>query len=133
MRKGLSKSMLGSLGAVSSTTTYSTIFQPVDSFNSYMIQIVWSGSPTATVYLDISADPVPSLAYDAVLDSFPQPTNFDRTLLTGVSTSGVSIITFDISGSDNGSGANWVRLSWVNASGTGTITSINFVGKGAMV
>ena len=128
MRKSLQKSMLGSLGAVSSTTTYTTAAVPMDAFNGYMIQIVWSGTPTATITLEVSADPIPDLNYGfSGTAALPQPTNYDTVASSSASTTGILIKTYDVTAT----AGNWVRLKWVNASGTGTITSINFAGKGS--
>lgn len=126
MRKLLTTSILGTLGAVSSTTTYTTNFIPVDSFNGYMIQIVWTGSPVATISLLESADLVPSAWYDAVLDTVPQPTHSDTVVGSAKSTTGINILTYNV----NPTNATWVALKWVNASSSGTITSIQLVAKG---
>ncbi len=133
MRKTLQRSLLGSLGAVSGTTTYTSLWQTIDSFEHYMIQATWSGTPSAQVSLVCSADPIQT-GYTP-LSSFA-PTNFDYVANSQLSTtsvvvgpSGSYIVTYDVVVS----GANWVAFQWVNASSTGTILSVNFVGKGSQV
>lgn len=126
MRHAINRSLLGSLGAVSGTTTYTTIFTPIHSFNSYMIQIAYTGTPTATVTLEVSADTTGNSWYDSTSGTMPQPVVFDTVANSSKSTASVNVLTYDTTAS----AGNWVRLKWVNASGTGTITSINFVAKG---
>ena len=128
MKKYLQRDLKGSLGAVSSTTTYKSEWQVIDSFERYMVQIVWTGSPVATVSLLVSADPIPSLetfASAAVI----APVNSDSVSSSSTSTSGKNIITYDVTAT----AGNWIALQWVNASGSGVIKSINFVGKGSLV
>lgn len=133
MRKVLSSSLLGSLGAVSGTTTYRSNWQPIDSFEHYMVQIVWTGTPVATVSLVVSADPI--LNRNKPVET-QVPTNFDYVSGSQVSTgsvvvgpSGSYIVTYDVLTSSG----NWIAVNWVNASGSGILTSINFVGKGSQV
>lgn len=126
MKKYLQRNLKGSLGAVSSTTTYISPYQRIDMFEKYMIQIAWTGTPTASVTLLVSADPVPSTAVDP---NTYAPTVTDTVANSSTSTAGISVITFEITATSG----NFVALKWVNASGTGTITSINFVGKGSLV
>lgn len=128
MKKYLQRSLKGSLGAVSSTTTYRSLYQPIDSFEKYMIQIVWTGTPTATVTLQVSADPILPLESYSTLDA-AAPVNVDTVSSSSSSTVGVNILTYEVLGSSG----NWIGVKWVNASGTGTITAINFVGKGSLV
>lgn len=132
MRKLLTKPLIGSFsataGAVSGTNVYTTQFQPIDSFESYGIQIVWTGTPVATVTIEISMDPVPQLGYSAG-NSLPQPVNFDTASSSSVNTSGSTIITYD----NIRTNATWIRLKWTNTSGSGTVTSINLVAKGSDV
>lgn len=125
MKKYLQRSIKGTLGAVSSTTTYTTPWQTMDAFERCMIQIVWTGTPTANVSVLVSADPINNLeSYTTA----PAPVNFDIATGTTIATTGKTIITYEVTGT----GANWIALQWVNASGTGTITAVNFVGKGSL-
>lgn len=130
MRKYLQRNIKGSLGAVSSTTTYTSAWQTMDYFQTYGIQVVWTGTPTATVSILVSMDPVPPLGtYTGVAGgpSTPQPVNYDTATGSAITTVGSNIITYD----NVQTAANWVAVQWVNASGTGTITSINLVAKGS--
>ncbi len=133
MRKVLSHSLLGSLGAVSGSTIYRSTWQPIDSFDHYMVQVVWTGTPTAQVSLLVSADPVSS---GYVAQDVAAPKNYDiqqsstvNTTTVPLSPSGQYIITYDVTVTSG----NWAAVQWVNGSGSGTITAINFVGKGAQV
>lgn len=128
MKKYLQRSILGSLGAVSGTNTYTTPWQFMDSFERCMIQVVWTGTPTANVSVLISADPIKKIETYQPLES-AAPTNFDVATGTTTTTTGKTILTYEVTGTS----ANWIALQWVNASGTGTITAINFVGKGSLV
>lgn len=128
MKKYLQRSLKGTLGAVSGTTTYTTPWQFMDMFERCMIQIVWTGTPVANVSVLISADPIASIeTYEPLASA--APTNFDIASGTTTATAGKTILTYEITGTS----ANWISLQWVNASGTGTIQSINFVGKGSLV
>lgn len=130
MRKYLQRNIKGSLGAVSSTTTYTSAWQTMDYFQTYGIQIAWTGTPVATVSLLVSMDPVPPLGtFTGVAGgpSTPQPVNIDVVTGSAISTSGIPIITYD----NLQTAANWIAVQWVNASGTGTINSINLVAKGS--
>lgn len=127
MKKYLQRSIKGSLGAVSGTNTYTSVFQPIDSFEKYMIQIAWTGTPTANITLLVSADPVPSLQTIDLATYVPTVT--DTVLNSTQATAGINVVTYEITATSG----NWVALKWVNASGTGTITSVNFVGKGSLV
>jgi DMSO/TMAO reductase YedYZ molybdopterin-dependent catalytic subunit len=128
MKKYLQRSIQGSLGAVSSTNTYVSSWQFVDSFERCMIQVVWTGTPVANVSVLISADPIPSIEnYSSAAAA--APVNYDIATSTTTSTSGKTILTYEITGT----AANWIALQWVNVSGTGTIQSVNFVGKGSLV
>jgi len=133
MRKVLSSNLLGSLGAVTGSNTYLSNWQPIDSFEHYMVQIVFTGTPTATVALVVSADPVPG---HLTPPSENAPVNYDFVSNSQLSTASVSIgpsgnyiVTYDVLTSSG----NWIAVRWANASGSGTITSINFVGKGSQV
>jgi|SRR6516164_4857089 hypothetical protein len=128
MKKWLQRSIQGSLGAVTGTNTYITPWQFMDSFERCMIQIVWTGTPVANVSVLISADPINSPESYASIAA-AAPVNFDIAANTTTSTSGKTILTYEITGT----AANWIALQWANTSGTGTITSINFVGKGSLV
>lgn len=128
MRKKLQKDLSSSITAVSSTTVYTTPFIPIDSLESYGFQIAYSGSPVATVSLEISMDPVPQNNASPGVTP-PQPTNYDTAAGSSVSTSGINIITYD----NIRTNANWVRLKWTNASSTGTVTSIQLSAKGSDV
>lgn len=133
MKKSLSRNLIGSLGAVSGATTYQSLWQPVDDLNHYMIQVVWTGTPTATVALMTSADPI---EFGYVPLSALAPTNYDYKSGTTVSTTGVTLspsgkymITYEIVTSTG----NWISVQWTNTSGSGTISSINFAGTGSQV
>lgn len=115
-------------GVVAGTNVYTTQFNPIDSFLSYMIQIAYTGLPVAVVTLEFSADPVPPLGF-SLPNSLPQPTVFDVVPGTAQSTTGTQVISYDVVHTD----ANWVRLKWTNASSTGVVTSINLVAKGSMI
>lgn len=128
MRKSLQRSIKGTLGAVSGTTVYTSAWQPIDSFQSYMIQIVWTGTPTATVVLLVSADPVPALETFRPI-TVAAPTNYDVAANSSTTTAGKTILTYDCIAT----AANWVGVQWTNASGTGTIQSVNLVAKGSQV
>lgn len=135
MKKTLSRNLQGAFTSASSTTTYTSLWQPINSFEKYMIQVVWTGTPTANVSLVVSADPIPSLETFATAAAVA-PTNYDTvsgsvTAATSVtiSPSGSYIITYEVVASS----ANWVAVRWVNASSTATISAINFVGKGSLV
>ncbi len=130
MRRVLSRSLLGSLGAVSGATVYKSLWQPIDSFEQYMIQLTFTGSPTANISLLISADPV---THNFVPIDNNQPVNYDYASGSTLAASSVSvgpsgslIVTYEVTTSS----ANWVAVEWNNASGSGVVTSINFVGKG---
>lgn len=126
MRKYLQRNLIAAPIAVSSTTTYTSQWQVMDSFQSYGIQVVWTGTPTASVSLEVSMDPIPSLETFATA-SAEAPTNSDTVAGSTVAASGINIITYD----NIETSANWVRVKWINASGTGTITSVNLVAKGS--
>lgn len=128
MKKYLQRSIKGTLGAVSGTTTYTSLWQPIDSFEKYMIQIAWTGTPVADVSLLVSADPIPSLeSFGSIAVIAPVVT--DEVKDSETSTTGINVLTYE----NMATSGNWVALRWVNASGTGTITSVNFVGKGSLV
>jgi len=132
MRKLLQRTMLDTFSAPSGVVTgvavYTTQFQPIDSFESCMIQLAWTGSPTATVSLEISADAVPPLGYSSG-SSLPQPVVFDTLSGSAQSTTGTNVITYEVLHTD----AQWIRVKWTNASGAGVVTSIRLVAKGSMV
>lgn len=132
MRKLLSKSLLenfsATAGAVSGSNVYTTEFIPINSFESYGIQIAWTDTPVAIVSIEMSLDPVPPLGYSSG-NSMPQPVVFDTAASSSASTVGTSIITYD----NIRTNANWIRLKWTNSSDTGTVTSIQLVAKGSMV
>lgn len=128
MKKYLQRNLKGSLSTVTGTNTYRSLWQTIDSFEKYMIQIAYTGAPSGTVTLSVSADPIPSL------ETFPNqdavaPVNFDTVTNSSTSTDGKNIITYEVLAT----AGNWISVQWANTSGTGTITSINFVGKGSLV
>lgn len=127
MKKHLQRNLITAPVAVTGTNTYATAWQRVDSFDKYMIQVIWSGTPTATVSIKVSADPVPGIgAGEAAATA---PTNYDFVASSSLTTTGKNIITYEVTVTS----ANWIGVQWVNSSGTGTITAVNFVGKGAQV
>lgn len=95
----------------------------MDAFDSYMIQIAWTGTPVANVSLLISADHIDDII------AGQQPVVSDIVASSTISTSGKSVITYEVVKTS----ANWVAVQWANSSGSGTISSINLVAKGAMV
>lgn len=117
--------------AVTGVETYTTPFIPIESFDSFGMQIAFTGSPVATVTLEFSFDPVPYNPGQAPYDTPLQPVVFDTIPGTSVATASVSngVISYDVLHSS----ASWVRVKWVNASGTGSITSIQSTYKGAQV
>jgi hypothetical protein len=133
MRKYLQRSLLGSLGAVSGTTTYKSLWQPIPSFNSFLIQVIFTGTPVANISLVQSADQFEPGYVD--IASYA-PVNYDYISGSTVaassvvlSPSGSYIVTYEVVACD----ANSIAVQWVNASSTGTITAINFVAKGKQV
>lgn len=133
MKKSLSRNLIGTLSSVSGAAIYQSLWQPIDDLNHYMIQVVWSGTPVADVSLVISADPI---EFGYVPLATLAPTNYDFKSGTTIATSGVVLspsgsymITYEVTTSDE----NWVSVYWSNASSSGTITSINFSGKGSQV
>lgn len=117
--------------AVTGVQTYTTPFVPIESFDSYGVQIAFTGSPVANVSLEFSFDPVPYNQKQAPYDPALQPTVFDTVPSTTIATASVTngVITYDVIHSS----ASWVRVKWVNASGSGSITSIQSTYKGAQV
>jgi len=115
-------------GAVSGTSVYTSQFQPIESFTSYMIQLAWTGSPDATVTLEFSADPVPPLGY-SVPQSLPQPLIYDVVPNTTQSTVGINVISYDVVHTC----ANWVRVKWTNISGSGVVISMRAAVKGSQI
>ncbi len=132
MRRNLQRTMLDTFtapaGVVAGTNVYTTQFQPIDTHISGMIQLAWTGTPVATVTLEISADPVPALGYSSG-NKLPQPIVFDTLSGSSQSTSGTNVLTYEILHTD----ANWIRVKWTNVSGSGVVTSINLVAKGVSV
>ena len=126
MKKSLQRDIKGSLGAVTGANAYTSLWTPIDSFQSYMIQIVWTGTPTASITLLTSADPIPPLETYSSLAA-AAPVIYDVVANSSKSTSGINIVTYD----NIQTAANWVALQWTNASGSGTITSVRLVGKGS--
>ncbi len=136
MKKYLQRSLLQAPIAVSGANTYKSLWQPIDMFNQYMIQVVWTGTPSAILSVIVSADPVPSLeTYNPLTSAAPRYYDNITNSITQVSAiplsaSGDYIVTYEIYTSS----ANWAAVQWVNAGGsTATITAINFIGKGALV
>lgn len=128
MKKYIQRNLAPTSIAVSGTNTYTSLWQTVDSFNTYGIQINWSGTPAAVVNILTSMDPIPDLfTFEPMSSAAPQ--HYDVSTGSSISTSGINVITYD----NVSTAANWIAVQWVNSSGTGTITSINLVAKGAQV
>ena len=133
MRKILTNSLLGELGIVEDANVYISPWQKIDSFNSYSIQVTFTGTPVANVSLVVSDDPIGNRNVDWKIQS---PTNYDYVSGSTIDSStvplgpsGKYIITYEILKTSG----TWVALYWNNSSGDGVITSINFVGKGSQV
>lgn len=134
MRKHLSRSLLGSLGAVVGPSLHKSLWQPIDSFESYIVQVVFTGSPVGNMSLLVSADPV-DLGNGENIPTIA-PVNYDKVsnsqiAMASVTTgpSGSFIVTYEVVKSSG----NWIAVYFELGSGSGVITSINFVGKGSMV
>lgn len=128
MRKVIQRNLAPAPISVSSTNVYTSLWQPMDSFQSYMIQVVWSGTPSATLAVLVSSDPIPQLETFEPLSS-AAPHNYDVSSGSTANAAGRNIVTYDCIQT----AANWVAVQWTNVSGTGTITSINFVAKGSQI
>jgi hypothetical protein len=125
MKRHLQKTLLQGT-AVSGTNVYTTEFIPIASLETYAFQVVYTGTPTATVTIEQSFDLwQPNYLSPGVTPA--QPTSFVTVVGSSAAPSAGNYL-FEVTSKSN---ANWVRLKWTNASGTGTITRVNFVAKGS--
>ena len=121
MRRYLQQTLMQGT-AVSGTGVYVSDAIPIASFNVYAFQVIFTGSPTATVSVEQSCAPyTPDYLSPGV--PHPQPTSW-----TTVNTSSAAPANYLFQVSS--SAVNWVRFKWTNTSGTGTITAVYFVAKG---
>ena len=125
MKRQLQKTLLQNT-AVSGTNVYTTEFIPIASLETYAFQVVYTGTPTATVTIEQSFD-LWQPNYKSPGVTPVQPTNFVTVTGSSAAPSAGNYL-FETTTRSN---ANWVRLKWTNASGTGTITQVNFVAKGS--
>ncbi len=133
MKKILFRDLKGDISTISGSATFLSLWQPLDAFEKYMIQVVYTGSPVASVSLVVSADKVLPL-WDYASTAAAAPINYDTVSSSVISTASVSlspsgsyIITYEVVAS----AASWVAVRIVNASGSGVVSAINFVGKGS--
>ncbi len=106
--------------SVSSTSTYYSTATEVRQFENVSYQLVWSGTPTGTFTVWVSNLVAPSLVNDTDWISL--------TLATAISQPAGSASKYSVDLSSLP--FYWVRLKYVNASGSGTITAY-LVGKGS--
>ena len=116
--------------AVTGTNVYNSPWFPMESFNSVGCFISITGTQTGTITVDTS--------YDAptALESGAGPVNIHdniavfvtAALTTSIPVSGNLREAFEL-GINGSISANWIRVTYTNATNSGVIDSITFVGK----
>lgn len=109
---------ISSSGAMASTNTITSNAIPVDQLWGFAIQAVWTGTPTGTIKLQASSDS--PVGDNAIADPSSTITNW----------SDISNSSYSITGAAgnymwnfSGCGFRFVRVSYTNASGSGTLTA----------
>lgn len=113
--------------AVSSTTTYTSTPMQLEFMVNYCIQAIITGTPVGTIGLQASNDegiisyPNPGLASPVT-----SVTNWTDIANTSTAVTGAGTVMYNV----QNCGYRWVRVSYTNASSSGTITVVGN-GKGA--
>lgn len=124
-RRVLSKQILAST-AITGTNTYTTSWIPVESFNDVGFQAIFTSTATGTLTIEVSYD-----APKSVEGMENTPVNFNATsfyrnyaVVASVSITAGLTVSCELPSMT----ASWVRVKYVNATNSGTIT-VNMVAK----
>lgn len=107
--------------AITGTNTYySAPMKVPDSGGNVSIQAGWTGNPTGTLTLWYTTLENPNLASDA---DWTEDTAFATAAADPAGSAGTTFVP------GTGVNGNWMRLKYVNASGTGTLWAFGTVGR----